>query len=160
MGQTFIEKIAQRFAVGVGEGQAVHSGDFLFVSPVHVMTHDNTAAVIPKFESMGAKKVFDPKQPVFALDHDIQNRSPENLAKYEKIEAFAKKQGVAFFPVSRGIGHQVMVEEGFVRPGTLVALGTWPSVLMVLMQQRRLPDGHLLGSVLPWSRPGAQTMVF
>jgi homoaconitate hydratase len=84
------------------------------------MTHDNTAAVIPKFQSMGAKRVSDPGQPVFALDHDIQNTSPENLAKYAKIEAFARREGVAFHPAGRGIGHQVMVEEGFVLPGTFV----------------------------------------
>ncbi len=120
MSQNLIEKIAQRFAVGLADRQTVRAGDFLSIRPAHVMTHDNTAAVIPKFESMGATRVFDPKQPVFTLDHDIQNKSPENLAKYEKIEAFAKQLGVAFFPAGRGIGHQVMVEEGFVLPGTFV----------------------------------------
>ena len=120
MPQTLVEKIAQRFAVGVSDGQTVRAGDFLSIRPAHVMTHDNTAAVIPKFESMGAAKIADAGQPVYALDHDIQNTSPENLAKYSKIEAFAKQQGVAFFPAGRGIGHQVMVEEGFVKPGTFV----------------------------------------
>ncbi|MBN2562915.1 MAG: homoaconitase [Phycisphaerae bacterium] len=119
-GQTLIEKIAQRYAVGLEPGQVVRAGDFLTVRPAHVMTHDNTAAVIPKFESMGATKVADAGQPVFALDHDIQNQSEGNLAKYARIEAFAEKHGIAFFPAGRGIGHQVMVEEGFVLPGTLV----------------------------------------
>ena len=54
-----------------------------------VMTHDNTGAVIPKFKQIGATSIADPAQPVFAIDHDIQNTSPENLAKYAKIEAFA-----------------------------------------------------------------------
>ncbi len=120
MQQTLIEKIAQRFAVDLPDGHTVRAGDFLSLQPAHVMTHDNTAAVIPKFESMGAANVHNPRQPVFALDHDIQNTGPENLAKYAKIEAFAKKHGVAFFPAGRGIGHQVMVEEGFVLPGTFV----------------------------------------
>lgn len=120
MPQTLVEKIAQRFAVGLPAGHVVRSGDFLSIKPAHVMTHDNTSAVIPKFNSMGAKRVFDPKQPVFALDHDIQNKSPENLATYAKIEAFAKQHGVVFHPAGRGIGHQIMVEEGFVLPGTFV----------------------------------------
>ncbi len=120
MPQNLIEKIAQRYALGLADGHVVRSGDFLTVRPAHVMTHDNTSAVMPKFASMGATRIADPKQPVFALDHDIQNTSPENLAKYAKIEAFAKEQGVSFFPAGRGIGHQVMVEEGFVLPGTLV----------------------------------------
>ncbi|MCG3138536.1 MAG: 3-isopropylmalate dehydratase large subunit [Phycisphaerae bacterium] len=120
MGQTLVEKIAQRYAIGSHKGHTVRAGDYLSVRPAHLMTHDNTAAVIPKFTSMGAKKVFDPQQPVFCIDHDIQNISPENLATYAKIEQFARQQGIAFFGVGRGIGHQVMVEEGFVLPGTLV----------------------------------------
>lgn len=120
MAQALVEKIAQKFAVELPAGQKVHAGDYLSLRPAHVMTHDNTSAVIPKFESMGATKMADPKQPVFALDHDIQNTTPENLGKYAKIEAFAKKHGVAFHPAGRGIGHQIMIEEGFVLPGTLV----------------------------------------
>ncbi|MEI7554438.1 homoaconitase [Candidatus Chlorohelix sp.] len=120
MGQTLIEKIVQRYAVGLKPGQKVYSNDFVLLKPRHVMTHDNTGAVIPKFESMGASGVFDSTQPVFALDHDVQNKSKENLSKYTKIEAFAKKQGVAFFPAGTGIAHQVITEEGFVFPGTVV----------------------------------------
>jgi homoaconitate hydratase len=120
MGQNYVEKIAQRYAVDLDAGHTVRSGDYLSMRPQHVMTHDNTAAVIPKFRKMGAKRVRDPRQPVFALDHDIQNRSAENLEKYRTIEEFAREQGVAFFPAGRGIGHQVMVEEGFVLPATFV----------------------------------------
>ena len=60
MPQTLVEKIAQRFAVGLADGQTVAAGDFLSIRPAHVMTHDNTAAVIPKFESMGATTMADP----------------------------------------------------------------------------------------------------
>ena len=120
MAQNYIEKIAQRHAVGLPDGHEVHAGDYLSMRPAHLMTHDNTAAVIPKFRAMGAQRVYDAKQPVFALDHDIQNHSEANLAKYQQIEAFAGEQGVAFFPAGRGIGHQVMIEEGFVLPGTFV----------------------------------------
>jgi homoaconitate hydratase len=41
------------------------------------------------------------------LDHDLQNKSPANVLKYQKIEEFAKNQGVDFYPAGRGIGHQV-----------------------------------------------------
>ena len=53
------------------------------------------------------------------LDHDVQNKSEANLKKYRQIEEFAKKQGVKFYPAGRGIGHQIMVEEGYAWPGTL-----------------------------------------
>lgn len=120
MKQTLVEKIVERYAVGLKPGQTVYANDFVAVRPKHIMTHDNTGAVIPKFDSMGAPGVFDPSQPVIALDHDVQNISPENLKKYAKIEAFAKKYGLAFFPARRGIAHQIMAEEGFALPGTLL----------------------------------------
>src|SRR5438067_4031531 len=120
MSQTLIEKIATNYAVGLDPGQLVHSGDFVTIRPKHVMTHDNTGAVIPKFKQIGATKIVDPRQPVFAIDHDIQNLSPENLGKYAKIEAFAREQGVDFYPAGTGISHQVVVEQGYVTPGSLV----------------------------------------
>ncbi|MDH3198435.1 MAG: aconitase family protein, partial [Candidatus Krumholzibacteria bacterium] len=117
---TLVEKIAARYAVGLKEGEVVRAGDFVTIRPKHVMTHDNTGAVIPKFRAIGAKGIADRKQPVFAIDHDIQNTSPENLAKYAKIEAFAKEHGIDYYPPGTGIGHQVMVEEGYVTPGSMV----------------------------------------
>ena len=120
MPQTLVEKIAQRYAVGLPKGAEVHVDDYLSIRPAHVMTHDNTSAVIPKFKAMGATKVADSDQPVYALDHDIQNQSRENLEKYARIREFALEHDVAFYPAGRGIGHQVMVEEGFVLPGSFV----------------------------------------
>jgi homoaconitate hydratase len=85
-----------------------------------VMTHDNTAPVMRKFRAIGAPRIHDPRQPVFALDHDIQNRSEENLAKYRAIEEFAREQGVDFHPAGTGIGHQVMIEQLYAVPGAFV----------------------------------------
>ena len=98
----------------------MRSGDFISIRPRHVMTHDNTGAVIPKFKQIGATSIADPAQPVFAIDHDIQNTSPENLAKYAKIEAFAREHDIDFYPAGTGISHQVMIEQGYVVPGSMV----------------------------------------
>jgi homoaconitate hydratase len=84
------------------------------------MTHDNTSAVMSKFKGIGAKKINDPKQLVFALDHDIQNQDEANQKKYHAIETFAKEHGVDFYPAGSGIGHQIMVERGYVVPGSFV----------------------------------------
>jgi len=120
MGLTLVEKIAARHADGLAEGAVVRAGDFVSIRPRHVMTHDNTGAVIPKFKQIGATNVADPAQPVFAIDHDIQNTTPKNLEKYAKIEAFAAEHGIDFYPAGTGISHQVMVEQGYVVPGALV----------------------------------------
>lgn len=122
MNQTSVEKIAQCYAVGLKPGTIVRAGAFITIRPKHVMTHDNTGAVIPKFHALAGKdaRIRDPCQPVFAIDHDIQNTTPENLGKYARIEAFAREQGVDYYPPGRGIAHQVMVEEGYVAPGSMV----------------------------------------
>jgi homoaconitate hydratase len=53
------------------------------------------------------------------LDHDVQNKTEKNLTKYRQIEEFAQQHGVRFYPAGRGIGHQIMVEEGYAWPGTM-----------------------------------------
>ncbi|MCG6950292.1 MAG: homoaconitase [Acidobacteria bacterium] len=120
MGQTITEKVVQAHAEGLASGYEVRAGDMVTVRPLHVMTHDNTGAVIPKFRAIGATSIADPSQPVFTLDHNVQDTSKENLAKYQSIREFADAHGVAFFPAGAGIGHQLMVEQGFVHPGALV----------------------------------------
>ena len=119
MPQTIVEKIAQ-FHMTDGPKRLLRAGDFLSVRPLHVMTHDNTSAVMSKFKAIGATRVRDPKQLVFALDHDTQNYEEANLKKYRSIEAFAREQGVDFYAAGSGIGHQIMVERGYVVPGSFV----------------------------------------
>lgn len=119
MPQTLIEKIAQKYAVGLSPDHEVHAGDYLSIKPAYVMTHDNTGAVIPKFKSIGAKKLFNPRQVVVTLDHNVQDKTEKNLEKYRAIEEFAKDMGADFYPAGRGIGHQIMCEEGYAWPGTL-----------------------------------------
>ncbi len=120
MPQNLVEKIAQRFAVGLDDETIVNSGDFISIKPAHVMTHDNTGAVIPKFKSIGATKLANPRQVVHTLDHNIQDKSDKNLEKYRKIEEFSNSVGADFYPAGRGIGHQIMIEEGYAWPGTMV----------------------------------------
>ncbi len=120
MGQTVVEKVAQQHMAEGPTDRPLRAGDFLSIRPHHVMTHDNTAPVMKKFLAIGAPRVKDPRQPVFILDHDIQNTSEQNLAKYRSIGQFAEEQGVDFYPAGTGIGHQVMVEQQYVVPGAFV----------------------------------------
>ncbi|KAI5292060.1 mitochondrial Homoaconitase [Ascosphaera acerosa] len=118
--QTLVEKIVQRYAVGLPAGKTVRSGDYVTIAPHRCMTHDNSWPVALKFMAIGATRLRDPRQIVMTLDHDVQNTSDKNLQKYRQIEGFARAHGVDFYPAGRGIGHQIMVEEGYAWPGTLV----------------------------------------
>jgi len=119
MSQTIVEKIAQ-VHLAEGPDRPLHTGDFVSIRPFHVMTHDNTSAVMSKFKAIGVKKVHDARQLVFALDHDIQNQDEANQKKYRAIEAFAKDHDVDFYPAGSGIGHQIIVERGYAIPGSFV----------------------------------------
>jgi homoaconitate hydratase len=119
MAQTIVEKIAQSHLAD-GPKRSLRAGDFVSIRPLHVMTHDNTSAVMSKFKAIGANKMYDTRQLVFALDHDIQNHDDANLKKYRAIEAFAKEHGVDYYSAGSGIGHQIMVERGYVVPGSFV----------------------------------------
>jgi homoaconitate hydratase len=50
----------------------------------------------------------------------VQNRTADNLAKYAGIERFAGDQGIEFHAPGSGIGHQILVERGYARPGGLI----------------------------------------
>ena len=119
MSQTVVEKVAQAH-MAEGPKRNLRAGDFLSIRPRHVMTHDNTSAVLKKFKAIGAVKVKNPRQPVFAMDHDIQNTAEDNLKKYRAIESFAHSQGIDCFVAGTGIGHQIMIERGYVVPGSFV----------------------------------------
>jgi homoaconitate hydratase len=119
MRQTIVEKISQTHMVE-GPSRPLRAGDFLSIRPDHVMTHDNTSAVMNKFKTIGARAIHDPAQLVFTADHDIQNTEESNLAKYHSMQVFAAERGIDFFPPGMGIGHQIMVEKGYVLPGDFV----------------------------------------
>lgn len=46
--QTVIEKVVQKYAVGLPQGKVVKAGDYVMIRPEHVMTHDNTGPVVSK----------------------------------------------------------------------------------------------------------------
>lgn len=117
--QNLTEKLVQNYAVGIAHDKEVHSGDYVTIKPSHCMSHDNAWPVALKFMGLGAQKLHDNRQIVMTLDHDVQNKSEKNIAKYENIKNFAKKMGNDFYPAGRGIGHQILVEEGYAFPYNL-----------------------------------------
>jgi homoaconitate hydratase len=119
MGATMVEKIGRAHMVA-GPSRPLRPGDMVSLRPRHILTHDNTSAVISKARAIGAGRIHDPRQPVVVLDHDIQNQSAENVEKYTRIRAFCREHGLDFHPAGTGIGHQIMIERGYALPGTLV----------------------------------------
>ncbi len=80
------------------------------------MTHDNSHAVMKKFRGI-SKRILKPEQIIMTCDHDIQN--PKSTVKYKEMQEFANEHGIRFYPPKRGIGHQIMIEQGHALPNTL-----------------------------------------
>ena len=57
---------------------------------------------------------------VFAFDHYGAGSGERSLALQQRARDYAVAHGVQVFEVAQGIGHQLLIERGLVRPGQLV----------------------------------------
>ena len=60
-----------------------------------------------------------PDRLVFALDHYGSPSGPRAQALQQAARAYAQAHGIRLFEVGEGIGHQLMIDRGLVRPGEL-----------------------------------------
>ncbi|MCC7354509.1 MAG: 3-isopropylmalate dehydratase large subunit [Anaerolineae bacterium] len=117
MGQTFAEKVLAR-AAGVPSTVA---GEVVDARPDLALSHDNTAAIWRIFKGIGQSRVKYPERLAITLDHASPPPTPKHAQNHAEVRQFVAEQGVRhFFEVGRGICHQVLSEEGLVRPGMLI----------------------------------------
>jgi len=87
------------------------------------MVHDLTGPLTVKsFREIGSKRVWDPSKIVVILDHLVPADSVTTAELHKTLRNFVKEQEIEhFYDVGRGgVCHQVMPEEGFVRPGEVI----------------------------------------
>lgn len=118
MGKTFAEKV---LGARAGKPDAV-AGEILFLKPDHLLTHDNTAAIIekigPELERFGVART---DLSVIVLDHVIPAASEKTATNHQKIREFVGAYGIEhFFDVGAGICHQVVIEQGLATPGGVI----------------------------------------
>ncbi len=118
MGKTFVEKL---FACYANESSVV-PGQIVTVKPDHLLTHDNTAAIIQKIQpELDQYGIYNPDLSIIVLDHVIPAASEKTAANHKQIRAFVQKHHIThFFDVGCGVCHQIVVEKGLALPGTLV----------------------------------------
>ncbi len=88
------------------------------------LSHDNSLLVSRQFRAMGAGRVWDPRKLVVTFDHRGPAATIEVADGHREVREFLREQGITnFYDVGYGICHQVLPEEGFVRPG-MVLVGT------------------------------------
>ncbi len=125
MGMTYVQKLLARAcgksAVAVGE---------VVEPPVDLaMSHENGALVINQFNEIfhgtgREPKVWDPSRIAIVFDHRVPAESSKTATNQKKIRDFIARQGITKFHDIRGdtggICHQILPENGYVRPGSVV----------------------------------------
>jgi len=121
MGLTLAEKILLAHT----DADAVAPGDIVMVRCDVVMTNDISGPMAFRaMEKMGASRVFDPTKVVIVPDHFVPAKDERSAALQKLLRDWAAHHGVAYYEQGRGgIEHQVLVEEGWVVPGSVVAGG-------------------------------------
>lgn len=125
MAMTMVEKILAR-ATG---RKAVRAGEVVEPAVSLAMSHENAALVINQFleiyQGTDLKpKVWDPDKIAIILDHRVPAESAKTATNQKKIREFVAAQKIKKFHDIRGdeggICHQILPENGYVLPGTVV----------------------------------------
>jgi 3-isopropylmalate/(R)-2-methylmalate dehydratase large subunit len=126
MGMTLVEKILAR-ASGL---PSVKVGDVVEPKVDLAMSHENAALVINQFAEIYQgtgipANVWDPSRIAIIFDHRVPAESAKTASNQKKIRDFVGKQGIGKFHDIRGdeggICHQILPENGYVRPGYVIA---------------------------------------
>ena len=118
---TLAEKILAR-----ASGRTSVAPDEIVVASVDLaLSHENADLVRKSFLEIGLPKVWDPSKIVIVFDHRIPAESEKTAATHKAVREFVAAQGIdLFYDVGRGgICHQVLPENGHVKPG-MVVVGT------------------------------------
>jgi len=114
---TLVEEI-----IGRKIGQKVAPGEIHLVELDYMMTHDNTTPLAIKAFREIAKPIRDKSKIVIHFDHAYPSPSLAAASAQKGIIDFMKEQEIENF-FHQGICHQVMIEEGFVTPGSIIIGG-------------------------------------
>jgi 3-isopropylmalate/(R)-2-methylmalate dehydratase large subunit len=122
---TTVEKILAR-ASGLPSTKA---GDVVEPKVTLAMSHENAALVLNQFLEIYRgtplpPKIWDPARVAVIFDHRVPAESAKTASNQKKVREFVAAQGVAKFHDIRGdvggICHQILPENGYVRPGSVV----------------------------------------
>jgi len=119
MAKTFAEKM---LALKGGVSEGVVPGQLVTVKADHLLTHDNTAAIIGKIAGdLETYGVVDKEFPIIVLDHVVPAADEKTATNHQKVREFVKRFGIKnFYDCGVGVCHQVVMEKGLALPGTLV----------------------------------------
>ena len=125
MGMTMVQKILARAT----RQASVKVGEVIEPRVDLAMSHENAALVLNQFQEIYKgtgleSRVWDPEKIAIIFDHRVPAESSKTATNQKKVREFVNDQGIARFHDIRGdeggICHQILPENGYVRPGTVV----------------------------------------
>ncbi|HCX97207.1 MAG TPA: 3-isopropylmalate dehydratase large subunit, partial [Spirochaetaceae bacterium] len=112
-----IEKI---LALASGKSQ-VSAGEIVTAEIDVAEVNDLYLQVVKSFYELGGTEVKFPDRTTFVFDHYSPAPTIKAADNHRQMREFCKKMGIkALFDIGKGVCHQVLIESGFVSPGSLV----------------------------------------
>jgi len=116
MGQTIAEKI---FSSKVG--RAVRPGEYVIAPIDCAMLHEAFAMSWLQLVGAGVSQIWDPAKVVVLFDHYIPAPTERLASAHMMIRSAVQSMQIkSYYGEREGICHQVMMEKGHVRPGSLI----------------------------------------
>jgi 3-isopropylmalate/(R)-2-methylmalate dehydratase large subunit len=114
--------LAEKILLAHADADDVAPGDVVMVRCDVVMANDlSVPHAARELRRMGADRVFDPDRVVVVADHFMPAKDTRSAELQKVLREWAREQGVAFYDQGRGgIEHTVLVEEGWIVPGSVV----------------------------------------
>ncbi len=115
--------IAQQIlAEKAGREAAPDPGEHLTVEPDWILCHDISAYPgIHRMEQLGFEQVAEPDRVILAFDHYVPSPNEQTTDQMNVLEEWVDEQGIThFFEAGTGISHNVMAEQGYATPGSLI----------------------------------------
>lgn len=117
MGLTMAEKVISKSA----RLSHVEPGDMVVAEADLVFGHDGSFPLaLEVMKEMGKEEPWDSEKVVLFIDHSAPSPTPEISNLHKAMRDFSRRSGVRLYDVGSGICHQVLPEEGFVRPGMFI----------------------------------------
>lgn len=103
-------------------GRDVRAGDLVIVPISRVMVHDSVIdAVMAGLRELGKAAVWDTSKVAVFVDHAAPAPTPVVADSHRVLREWVRQQGIqTFYDAGEGVCHQIMVEEGYCEPGTVI----------------------------------------
>ncbi len=115
--KSLAEKILSRVS-----GRDVRAGDLVIVPVSRVMVHDSVIdAVMAGLRDLGKEQVWDRSKVCVFVDHAAPAPTPVVADSHRVLREWVRVQKIStFYDAGEGVCHQIMVEEGYCEPGTVI----------------------------------------